>query len=101
MQDRAEERTAAGKKAAEEGGWGHLPDLSADWARMPRETAMKAYSCPTCGAELIWRNASTAATILPLLRQPQRWCRGSSAGTLRPDFVLPFRLSREDAVREL
>lgn len=95
-QQSAEEKTAAEKKAAEEGGW-ELPDLSADWGA--EGDGMKAYSCPSCGAELIC-DASTAATSCPYCGNPTV-VPGQFAGTLKPDFVIPFKLSREDAIREL
>ena len=60
---------------------------------------MKAYSCPSCGAELIC-DASTAATSCPYCGNPTV-VPGQFAGTLKPDFVIPFKLSREDAIREL
>lgn len=95
-QQSAEEKTAAEKKAAEEGGW-ELPDLSADWGA--EGDGMKAYSCPSCGAEMIC-DASTAATFCPYCGNPTV-VPGQFAGTLKPDFVIPFKLSREDAIREL
>ena len=72
-QQSAEEKTAAEKKAAEEGGW-EMPDLSADWGA--EGDGMKAYSCPSCGAELI---CDAQARRLPsaLIVETQRWCRGS------------------------
>ena len=95
-QQSAEEKTAAERQAAEEGGW-EMPDLSADWGA--EGDGMKAYSCPSCGAELIC-DASTAATFCPYCGNPTV-VPGQFAGTLKPDFVIPFKLSREDAIREL
>ena len=95
-QQSAEEKTAAERQAAEEGGW-EMPDLSADWGA--EGDGMKAYSCPSCGAELIC-DASTAATSCPYCGNPTV-VPGQFAGTLKPDFVIPFKLSREDAIREL
>ena len=95
-QQSAEEKTAAERQAAEEGGW-EMPDLSADWGA--EGDGMKAYSCPSCGAELIC-DASTAATSCPYCGNPTV-VPGQFTGTLKPDFVIPFKLSREDAIREL
>ena len=36
----------------------------------------------------------------PIAATP-RSCRGSSAGELKPDFIVPFRLGKEDAVKAL
>ena len=60
---------------------------------------MKAYSCPSCGAELIC-DASTAATSCPYCGNPTV-VPGQFSGALKPDFVLPFKLSKEDAVAAL
>ena len=60
---------------------------------------MKAYSCPSCGAELIC-DASTAATSCPYCGNPTV-VPGQFSGALKPDFVIPFKLSREDAVAAL
>ena len=57
---------------------------------------MKSYSCPSCGAELIC-DESTAATACPYCGNPSI-VPGQFSGSLKPDFVLPFKLSKEDAV---
>ena len=58
---------------------------------------MKAYSCPSCGAELIC-DESTAATSCPYCGNPTV-VPGQFSGELKPDFILPFKLSREDAIK--
>ena len=60
---------------------------------------MKAYSCPSCGAELIC-DASTAATFCPYCGNPTV-VPGQFSGALKPDYVIPFKLSKEDAVAAL
>ena len=60
---------------------------------------MKAYSCPSCGAELIC-DASTAATSCPYCGNPTV-VPGQFSGALKPDYVIPFKLSKEDAVAVL
>ncbi len=60
---------------------------------------MKAYSCPSCGAELIC-DASTAATSCPYCGNPTV-VPGQFAGQLKPDFIIPFKYSKEDAVKAL
>ena len=69
---------------------------ASDWGAA---AGMKTYSCPSCGAELIC-DASTAATSCPYCGNPTV-VPGQFAGALRPDYVLPFKLSREDAIRAL
>ena len=74
-------------------GW-DTSGLSSDWGA--EADGMKAYNCPSCGAELIC-DASTAATSCPYCGNPTV-VPGQFSGALKPDFVLPFKLSKEDAV---
>ena len=60
---------------------------------------MRAYSCPSCGAELICDD-TTAATSCPYCGNPTV-VPGQFAGVKRPDYVIPFKLSKEDAVAAL
>ena len=60
---------------------------------------MRAYSCPSCGAELIC-DASTAATSCPYCGNPSV-VPGQFSGTLRPDFVIPFKLNKKEAIAAL
>ena len=71
--------------------------LNSDWGA--DADGMKSYSCPSCGAELIC-DATTAATSCPYCDNPTV-VPGQFSGTLRPDFVIPFKLSKEDAVAAL
>ncbi|MDD6033576.1 MAG: hypothetical protein PUC47_08880 [Oscillospiraceae bacterium] len=70
---------------------------STDWGG--EAEGMHAYSCPSCGAELIC-DATTAATSCPYCGNPTI-VPGQFAGALRPDFVIPFKVSREEAVQTL
>ena len=56
-------------------------------------------TCSSCGAELVC-DGTTAATTCPYCGNPTV-VPGQFAGTLKPDFVIPFKLSREDAIRKL
>lgn len=60
---------------------------------------MKAYSCPSCGAELIC-DATTAATSCPYCGNPTV-LPGQFTGGLKPDLVIPFKLNRDQAVAAL
>ena len=80
------EKSAAEAKSADSG-WG---DEVED---------MRAYSCPSCGAELIC-NATTAATSCPYCGNPTV-VPAQFRGTLKPDYIIPFKLSKEDAVAAL
>lgn len=92
----ADAQQAAEEKAAADGDW-DTSGFSDDWGADAE--GMKAYSCPSCGAELIC-DASTAATSCPYCGNPTV-VPGQFAGTLKPDFVLPFKLSKEDAIQNL
>lgn len=98
-----EEKAAAAQQRAEEnaansdsGEW-DTSGLTEDWGA--DMNGIKAYSCPSCGAELIC-DAATAATSCPYCGNPSV-VPGQFAGTLKPDFVLPFKLSKEDAIKAL
>ena len=89
------EEQAAQVSDVPEGEWGYSGD--ADWGA--DGAGMKAYICPSCAAELIC-DATTAATSCPYCGNPTI-VPGQFAGTFKPDFVLPFKLKKEDAVRAL
>lgn len=100
-----EQKAADAQKAAEEKnaqiastdtGW-DTSGLSGDWGQ--DAAGMKSYSCPSCGAELIC-DESTAATACPYCGNPSV-VPGQFTGSLKPDFVLPFKLSKDDAVKAL
>ena len=63
------------------------------------EDQMQAYSCPSCGAELIC-DKSTAATSCPYCGNPTV-IPGQFSGSLKPDYIIPFKVSKEDAVKAL
>ncbi|MBQ3049167.1 MAG: hypothetical protein IJC94_04340, partial [Oscillospiraceae bacterium] len=60
---------------------------------------MKVYNCSSCGAELIC-DATTAATSCPYCGNPTIM-PSQFAGGLKPDLIIPFKLSKEDAVAAL
>lgn len=75
-------------------------------AAQPQETEwgedagrMRAYSCPSCGAELICEE-TTAATSCPYCGNPTV-VPGQFGGTKRPDYIIPFKVGKEDAVAAL
>lgn len=81
---------------AEETRW-DTSDLTDDWGEDGKE--MKAYNCPSCGAQLIC-DESTAATSCPYCGNPAV-VPGQFAGTLKPDYVIPFKLDKNAAVEAL
>lgn len=60
---------------------------------------MRAYSCPSCSAELICDD-TTAATSCPYCGNPTV-IPAQFEGTKRPDYVIPFKLTKEDAIAAL
>lgn len=89
-------KAEATEAAAASGGW-DTSDLSRDWGA--EADGLRVYSCPSCGAELIC-DQSTAATACPYCGNPAI-VPGQFSGALRPDSILPFRLSKDDAVQAL
>ena len=85
------------KSAAAGGSDWDTSGLNEDWGTDAAD--MKAYSCPSCGAELLC-DATTAATSCPYCGNLSV-LPGQFAGVLKPDFVLPFKLSKEDAIKAL
>ncbi len=64
------------------------------------ETAnLRAYTCPSCGAELICEH-TTAATSCPYCGN-RTVVPGQLAGALRPDGIIPFKLDKNEAIAAL
>lgn len=72
-------------------------DITEDWGADGAH--MRTYNCPSCGAELICEE-TTAATACPYCGNPSV-IPGQFTGSLRPDFVIPFKLEKKDAVAAL
>ena len=82
------------ERAAAQWDTSHLSD---DWGE---DTAsMRAYNCPACGAQLMC-DQTTAATSCPYCGNPTV-VPGQFAGALRPDYVIPFKLTKENALETL
>lgn len=95
--DAAETEAAqAAAQSGNVGGW-DTSGLSSDWGA--DADGLRVYSCPSCGAELIC-DETTAATSCPYCGNPTV-VPGQFSGALRPDFILPFRLTKDDAVQAL
>ena len=65
-----------------------------DWS-----AGMRAYNCPSCGAELIC-DETTAATSCPYCGNPTV-VPGQVSGLKKPDLIIPFKLDRESALAAL
>lgn len=58
-----------------------------------------AYSCQSCGGEII-ADETTAATACPFCGNPVI-IPAKLSGTLKPDFVIPFKISKKEAKQAL
>lgn len=63
------------------------------------EQTVRAYLCPSCGAELLC-DTTTAATSCPYCGNPTV-VPGQFAYTRKPDYVIPFKVEKEAAVEAL
>ena len=90
----AEQAAAQEPEAEQPWGWDAVSD---DWGEAG--VNMRAYSCPSCGAELIC-DATTVATQCPYCGNPTV-VPSQFDGNLKPDYILPFKLDREAAIKAL
>lgn len=65
-----------------------------EWSVTEQET-MRAFQCPSCGGEIV-TDDTTAATFCPFCDNPTIIPSRLSGG-LKPDAVIPFKKSKEDA----
>ena len=100
IEDAQQAAAAATASAAQQGaaeqdwGWNAVSD---DWGAAGAD--MRAYTCPSCGAELIC-DSTTVATQCPYCGNPTV-VPSQFDGSLKPDYILPFRLDKEAAVKAL
>ena len=90
----AQNEQAGGEGAPEGWDWNAVSD---DWGTAG--VNMRAYSCPSCGAELIC-DATTVATQCPYCGNPTV-VLSQFDGNLKPDYILPFKLDKEAAIAAL
>lgn len=69
-------------------------EQSQQWSET-EESSLNAFQCPACGGEIL-TDDTTAATFCPFCDNPSIMPARLS-GSLKPDAVLPFQKSREDA----
>lgn len=73
-------------------------DAGSQWTANEAD-AMRSYVCHSCGGEIIG-DANTAATECPYCGNPVVMMH-QFAGTLRPDYVIPFKLDKNAAKQGL
>ena len=92
-----EAKAAAAMESANLHGQWDTSDLSDDWGG--EDASIKAYNCPSCGAQLLC-DETTAATACPYCGNPTV-VPGQFSGALKPDYVIPFKLQKKDAIAKL
>lgn len=85
----------AEEQAAADGEWAAAS--GSDWGADAEK--LRVYSCPSCGAELIC-DETTSATSCPYCGN-NTIVPGQFSGALKPDYVLPFKLDKAAAVAAL
>lgn len=80
------------QQTTEELRWESQP--SAQWNQAEKEE-LHTFQCPSCGGELL-TEATTAATFCPYCDNPTI-LPGRLSGGLKPDAIIPFRTSKQDA----
>ena len=91
------EAAAAAAQAAKEAKW----DTAAAGNEWEKEEAemMKAFTCSSCGAEIVC-DANTMATECCYCGNPTM-LPSRFSGMLRPDYIIPFKKTKEEAVAAL
>ncbi len=95
----AEEDAKAAQAKAEAD---HKPASDNEWAvsdEMWNGEGMKSYSCPSCGATLVCDD-NLAASSCPYCGNPTV-VPGQFTDMLKPDYVIPFKLEKDDALKAL
>ncbi len=82
-----------------------LPAADAQWSGAGQswsdgeDASMQSYICRSCGGEII-SEATTAATSCPFCGNPVV-LSGRVSGTLKPDYVIPFKQTKEQAIEAM
>lgn len=76
------------------------PEQTAEPSEWGEDAAhMRAYNCPSCGAELIC-DETTAATACPYCGNPAI-VPGQFSGSKKPTSIIPFKVTKEQAIEAL
>ncbi len=96
-QEQAAKAAAAKEAAADELQW-NTEGAGADWGS-EEAAMMKAFTCSSCGAEIVC-DGNTMVTECCYCGNPTM-LPSRFDGVLKPDFVIPFKKTKEDAVAAL
>ena len=93
------EKEQAEKEAQEAAaaGW-DLSEAGSQWTSQ-EASGLRTYICPSCGAEIVC-DETTAATSCVYCGNPTV-VPGQFQGMLKPDYVIPFKLDKQQAVNAL
>ena len=92
-----EQEMAAAAQAAKEAKW-DTQDAGSEWSEA-EAAAMQTFTCSTCGAEIV-TDANTMATECCYCGNPTM-LPSRFTGMLKPDFVIPFKKTKKEAVAAL
>lgn len=96
QEQRENEEQATTEEEEATPGW-DLSGVGSEWGS--EGDGVRVYNCPSCGAELICE-VTTAATACPYCDNPTI-IPGQLGGTLKPDYVIPFKLDKKHAIAAL
>ncbi len=94
---RAKNELAAKAREAQESKW-NTKDAGEEWSS-DEAAALKAFTCSSCGAEIVC-DENTMATECVYCGNPTMIPKRFD-GMLKPDYVIPFKKTKEDAVAAL
>lgn len=92
------EKEQKAEQAAEAGSQWNADEAGSPWSEQ-EAAGLRNYSCPSCGAEILC-DETTAATACPYCGNPTI-VPGQLGGNLKPDYVIPFKLEKKEAVAAL
>lgn len=84
---------------SKEDGRGKVANEGGENVSESKEGEFNSYSCPACGGEII-STATTAATECLFCGNPTVITQRLS-GEFKPDFVIPFNVTKEEAIKSL
>ena len=95
-QEQKKDEQSAPEAGDANSGW-DLSSVGREWGT--DADGVRVYNCPSCGAELICDD-TTAATACPYCSNPTI-IPGQLGGTLKPDYIIPFKLDKKHAIAVL